>query len=390
MEKEGKGQAINYMASVISMRATNGEFGKVYGIFTNITSITFYLFLVTETGTDIFESPSYSFLPRTKPTEPTPGFDYFMRLFNSSSINLGCHAPLQEIEVGPRTKIRVITRIAAGGNSQVYECTHHGASIAVKIAPGIPDYKWRARIREEYIALKLLAKQNAESDMGFPRLVQDLQHQAEFYSLCTTPVGHPLRTLLPIDLAFNIHLLREVFKVLKLAKHANLCHGDIHPSNIIVIGKGHVVLIDWELAVPPYTVRSRFTGMPHYQPTSLLTAACSEHINSGLHYIVTHQHDIESCAYLFLYLRLDGNLPWAACTTLEDIIAARKNFHHKSPIYAALLRLSVCFFSPIPMMILISPPKQTTDNDAAIFDKAIDCLVFALFFFFFLSFLNFF
>lgn len=270
-----------------------------------------------------------------------------MMLCSSSPAPLGCPTPLEVVKVGPRLTLKATSRLAANNNSYVYECIFDNVKVVVKTSPGQKNFKWQARVRDELTVLRSLATHNSQKSSLIPRVVEQVQQRAELWSLCTADVGIPIQSILPVTLKQAIFIIHEVLLALQLAATANLCHGDIHPGNIVILGpsKKHlkIMVVDWELAVPPQTVRTRFTGVPHFQPTSLLSAASSlESDQLGLKHTITHNDDIESCAYLLLFL-LQSGLPWASCDSFEAIVKRRQEFESDEDAYTKLMQIAVCY-----------------------------------------------
>jgi serine/threonine protein kinase len=151
---------------------------------------------------------------------------------------------------------------------------------------------------------------------GVPQVVDELT-TAQW--LVTTPVGEPLRDFLDKVLEEErqdaiVEVVREVHRTLCAAHAAGIVHGDVRPSNIVVVpsedGSFNVVLVDWGISVSEGT--PLHAGVLAYRRTDFGTPAYAEDDFTAL-----------GVTFLALWRGPPYSTPWEHAFTVEDMRAER-------------------------------------------------------------------
>jgi hypothetical protein len=180
--------------------------------------------------------------------------------------------------------------------------------VAIKvIAPMLAEEdSFRERFRDEILRTANLGHHNIVP-------VYSAHTDGELLYLVMPYVDGPnLRDLLksgPIDLAWVVHMIREMASALDFAHAAGIVHRDVKPSNILVQRQtGRVMLCDFGIAAPALGERltevGRQVGTPGYLAPELIPG------NDGQHAPVDPRADVYSLGVV-LYQCLTGHPPHA-------------------------------------------------------------------------------
>ena len=114
-----------------------------------------------------------------------------------------------------------------------------------------------------------------------------------------------------------IAILRDCLAALDSMYQANIMHGDIKPSNIMLKRTGRTKLIDFGSSFEGTEVPHRWAWTPHYAPLELLR-----------HGEYTNQSDLASLGYVLVEM-LSGVLPFAGITDLDELCRAKETLPHR-------------------------------------------------------------
>ncbi|HID23740.1 MAG TPA: serine/threonine protein kinase [Planctomycetaceae bacterium] len=114
-----------------------------------------------------------------------------------------------------------------------------------------------------------------------------------------------------------IAILRDCLAALDSMYQANIMHGDIKPSNIMLKRTGRTKLIDFGSSFEGTEVPRRWAWTPHYAPLELLR-----------HGEYTNQSDLASLGYVLVEM-LAGVLPFGGMTDLDALCRAKESLPHR-------------------------------------------------------------
>jgi hypothetical protein len=135
--KEGMGQVIAYMACILSAQVEKKN--SCVGIYSDGRTIDFLrMFPVVEHEPFVFHTGELVFLPKIRPSTPTPGFFAFIRLLSATLENFNAmHHPSSVTVNG--CILTLNSFIAVGCKSRVYASKVDGKDVAVKIQEGLQN-----------------------------------------------------------------------------------------------------------------------------------------------------------------------------------------------------------------------------------------------------------
>lgn len=115
---------------------------------------------------------------------------------------------------------------------------------------------------------------------------------------------------------------------LRFIHSRNLIHCDLKPSNIVIgvgIQADMVHLIDFGLSKEFRDAKTHrhFPMIPHTKPYGLIGTAVFASINSHMGFELGRKDDLESLAYVLIYL-LHGALPWQGLSSSLEILETKR------------------------------------------------------------------
>lgn len=228
--------------------------------------------------------------------------------------------------VGP---YRLVGRLANGGTCTLWRARHSATG-----KPGIiklldheisADAGWRARLRREAEVLRIL-----ETAPDVVRLIESGQSSFGPY-ICMEEVhgldlGRRPKQRMSLNEAFDITC--QLLVILENLHGHGIVHGDIKPGNLMKMGDGRIVLIDFSLANP--VGRRGFECNLTHDPNGLGTPGfCSPEQHLGRR--IDGRSDLFSVGCL-LWNLLTGKAPfWNAST--EAIWERSSRGGYPSPAY---------------------------------------------------------
>src|SRR5579872_5555497 len=207
----------------------------------------------------------------------------------------------------------IVSALGAGGMGEVYRAhdTRLRRDIAIKVLPGaIGGGAWERFEREARAASSLnhphiCAVFDIGEEAGRPFLVMELLE------------GQTLRAAIgkqPLNVSEAISFGTQIAEALEAAHAKGIIHRDIKPGNVMVVGQGHIKVLDFGLAkyvaaeadetltLDLLTAAGTVVGTPHYMAPELLRGDAAD-VRSDLWALG-----------VVLYEMLSGRVPFPGAT----------------------------------------------------------------------------
>lgn len=191
------------------------------------------------------------------------------------------------------------------------------------------------KIKNEKVAIKTESKKSSTEGNSLKHECRILLHLAKIpgiptvryfeFGESTTPnvfmvIDYYEKSIDSVVKILNVHekfhVFKEAFKILKSIHSKYIVHRDIKPANFMINHEGDVYLIDFGMA--KVDIASSTPAPEKKQITEII--GTPRFVSLFIHELMepSQRDDFISLGYTFLYMVLDGNLPWDN-TNLEDI-----------------------------------------------------------------------